>query len=636
MKKFFSNSLNVILTVSLLTVFFIIGFLAYNLLGLGHKDIIVPDFSGKTESDVQTWIYENKISEDKYTFEYEYDEVIPEYYLIYQSVKANDKLKDTISFVFSKGGVPDFNTMNEEEIRKWAQDNDVVLNIDYVYSDTVEKGKVVSQTAVGSEIVKGGIIDVVLSNGPASQADTVIVPDGYIGYTEQDFVKTIQELGLKAVKQDKTYENKSMKDGSVYSYDSTSDGVVFHKGDTVKYYLVKNPDNTVNVPDNFIGLKEADFISKIEALGLKASKQTTTYKSSKYQTGTVYAYDSTSDGIVFKKGDTVKYYLVDNGDGTSDVVVVPDNYIGYTEANFIKAIEALGLKTSKQSKTYKSQKYQTGQVYAYDSTSDGIVFKKGDTVKYYLVDNGDGGSQTSDEVVVPDTYLGYTEANFIKAIEALGLKTSKQSKTYTSQKYQTGTVYIYDSTSDGIKFKKGDTVKYYLVDNGDSNPNPNPNPNPDPTPTVETVTLDNLVGMSEAAAKQNLTNKGLNYTTSSAYSSTVEEGKVISMSPAAGTKVDKGSSVALTISLGVQKASLLAPNFLINNYSASTYQDAVNSLTAYFNGQGFTNVTYQGVSSTKSIGQIVSISVNGDTAYTAGDYPINTPIVVQIVNQILN
>ena len=571
MKKLFSNTLNIILVVGLITVLFIIGFLAFNLLGLGNKDVIVPDFNGKTIAEVETWIKENEISAEKYVFEYQYDETIPENQLIYQSIKANDKLKDKITFVFSKGidpstivvtGVPDFNTMLETEMKKWGEDNSVVMNIDYAYSDTVEKGKVISQTPVGQDFKSGDIIDVLLSKGPASQADTVVVPDTYIGYSEQDFVKTIEELGLKAVKQDKTYENKSMKDGTIYGYDSTSDGITFHKGDTVKYYLVKNTtpvSDTVIVPDTFIGLKEADFIKKIEELGLKASKQSTTYKSSKYQTGTIYAYDSTSDGITFKKGDTVKYYLVDNGDSTSDVVVVPD------------------------------------------------------------------------------TYLGYSEADFIKAIEALGLKAVKQSKTYTSQKYQTGQVYIYDSTSDGITFHKGDTVKYYLVDNGSSSSDPTPTPTP--TPTVEKVTLDNLVGMSEDAAKQNLTNKGLTSSSTQVYSSTVEAGKVISMSPVAGSTVDKGTNVVLTISKGpepIAEASLLAPNFLINNYSKSSYQDTVSALTEYFNGQGFTNVSYSGISSTKSVGEIVSISVNGKTNYSAGNYPVNTPIVVQIVNETLN
>ncbi|MBR3228583.1 MAG: PASTA domain-containing protein, partial [Erysipelotrichaceae bacterium] len=519
----------------------------------------------------------------------------------------------------------------------WADDNKVSVNIDYSYSDTVAKGKVISQSAVSDvELRADEHIDVMISNGKSdgksTDPDAVTVPDSYIGYTEANFIKAIENLGLKAAKQTKTYENAKFADGTVYAYDSSSDGITFKKGDTVRYYLVKNSgqsssDEKVTVPDTYLGYKETDFIAAIEKLGLKASKQSKTYTSKKYATGTVYIYDSTSDGITFKKGDTVKYYLVDNGDGSAEVVV-PDTYLGYKEADFIAAIEKLGLKASKQSKTYTSQNYADGTVYAYDSTSDGITFKKGDIVKYYLVKNS-GSSGSSETVIVPDTYLGYKEADFIAAIEKLGLKASKQSKTYTSKKYATGTVYIYDSTSDGITFKKGDTVRYYLVDNKDG-------AGSSAGSGSTNVTLIDLSGKTLEEAKTWLSNNGLNVTVNEESSSSVQSGKVISMSPSAGTSVKSGSTVTLNVSKGSSSASLLAPNFLISNYSRSTYQDTVDQLTAYFNGQGFTNVTMQGVASTKTIGQIVSVSVNGNSTYTAGDYPLDSKIVVQIVSERVN
>ena len=566
MKKFFSNTLNIVLTISLVAVLACATILAFNLLGIGKgKEVIAQDLTGKTVTEVQEWISSSKLSEDKYSFIYEYDDVIPENVLIYQSVKEGDVIKDNISFVFSKGmdpekivknkiTVPDFSAFTEEEIRNWGDVNKVTMNIDYVYSDTVAKGSLISQSiAAEGEVEESGSIDIVLSNG---------------------------------------------KSGG-------------------------NTDNTIKVPDTYLGYTEANFIKAIEALGLKPVKQSKTYKNPSYKNGTVYSYQSSSDGIIFKKGDTVKYYLVDNGSEADETVTVPDSYLGYTEANFIKAIEALGLKASKQSKTYTSQRYATGTVYAYDSSSDGITFKKGDTVKYYLVDNGD--STEEETVIVPDSYIGYTEANFISAIKALGLNPVKQTKTYTSQRYATGTVYAYDSTSDGITFKKGDNVKYYLVDNGSGGSGSGS--------SSTNVTLANLVGKTQSEAESYLSSNGLNANITTAYSSSVAAGNVISMNPAAGTSVAAGSTVTLTISSGVETAPILAPNMLISNYSKTTYQDTVNALNGYFSAAGFTNVNYTGVSSTKSIGQIVSISVNGNTSYSAGNYPTNVSINVEIVNE---
>ncbi|MBR2577949.1 MAG: PASTA domain-containing protein [Erysipelotrichaceae bacterium] len=566
MKKFFSNKINILLTVCLVCVLACVSVLAFNLLGIGKgKEVIAQDFTGKTVSEVMEWINTSKLPENRYSIIYEYDEEIPENVLIYQSVKEGDVIREGISFVFSKGAdpstakktvtVPDFSALSEEEIKKWGEDNKINVSIDYAYSDSIDKGKLISQSvAANGEVEENSSIFIVISNGKSdsSGTDIITVPDSYLGYKEADFIKAIQNLGLVPSKQSKTY---------------------------------KNPN---------------------------------------YKNGTVYSYQSSSDGIRFKKGDTVKYYLVDNGDA-EDVISVPDSYLGYKEADFIKAIEALGLKTAKQSKTYTSTRLATGTVYAYDSSSDGIIFKKGDTVKYYLVDNGDG-SQDDTTVIVPDDYIGYSEANFITAIKDLGLNPVKQTKTYTSTRLATGTIYAYDSTSDGITFKKGDNVKYYLVDNHDSGSS-------EPDMGTTDVTLANLVGKTQSEAESYLSKNNLQVNINRAYSSTVAAGNVISMSPSAGTTVKSGSTVTLTISQGVETASLLAPNMLISNYSRSTYQDTVNALSEYFSSAGFTNVSYSGVKSTKSIGQIISIAVNGNSSYSAGEYPKNTNITVEIVNE---
>ncbi|MBQ3419980.1 MAG: PASTA domain-containing protein, partial [Erysipelotrichaceae bacterium] len=204
-------------------------------------------------------------------------------------------------------------------------------------------------------------------------------------------------------------------------------------------------------------------------------------------------------------------------------------------------------------------------------------------------------------------------------------KASKQSQTYTSSKYQTGTVYAYDSTSDGITFKKGDTVKYWLVKNND-------------TPQIETVTISSLIGKSKAEAQNYCNNNGLTANFVDAYSDNIAEGRVISTNPSAGTTIEKGKSITITISLGpnIQKAYILKADFLSNNYSGSTFEETKNALSGYFAEQGFTNVSYVGIKSDKTIGRITAISVDGNTSYNAGEYPINTPIVVSIVSERLN
>lgn len=84
------------------------------------------------------------------------------------------------------------------------------------------------------------------NNQSNNQKIKVEVPDTYLGYKENDFIKAIKALGLKPVKQDYTYEDVSYENGTVYSYNSSSDGKTFYEGDEVKYWLVDNTKAIIN------------------------------------------------------------------------------------------------------------------------------------------------------------------------------------------------------------------------------------------------------------------------------------------------------------------------------------------------------------------------------------------------------
>ena len=71
-----------------------------------------------------------------------------------------------------------------------------------------------------------------------------------------------------------------------------------------------------------------------------------------------------------------------------------------------------------------------------------------------------------------------------------------------------------------------------------------------------------------------------------------------------------------------------------NYYSASdtfdgTKQTILNALGA------LQNLTFQAVTSTsgEAVGQITKITVGGDESYSAGNYTIDTPVVVYIVSK---
>ena len=69
----------------------------------------------------------------------------------------------------------------------------------------------------------------------------------------------------------------------------------------------------------------------------------------------------------------------------------------------------------------------------------------------------------------------------------------------------------------------------------------------------KTVSVPGVIGMSSSSAASTIRNRGLKVSISKKYSSSVEEGKVISQSPDSGTQVEKGTIVTIVVSRGEKK-----------------------------------------------------------------------------------
>ena len=95
-------------------------------------------------------------------------------------------------------------------------------------------------------------------------------------------------------------------------------------------------------------------------------------------------------------------------------------------------------------------------------------------------------------------------------------------------------------------------------------------------------------------------------------------------------------SLAISNSEGEKKSTILSADKLISYYSTSSYDETASKIKKYFADGGFTNITTTGISSTKSVGQILSVSVDGNKSYTQGSYSLNTPISVEISNELKN
>lgn len=205
-------------------------------------------------------------------------------------------------------------------------------------------------------------------------------------------------------------------------------------------------------------------------------------------------------------------------DGEKEVTV--PSVLGMSEINAKAALSDMGL-GFKNGGEESSDKYKEGEVCA-QSQSEGKKVAEG-TVITVKISSGQG------EIEVPDV-VGQTESAAEQMIRDKGFGTPVKEYEYSDSVAQ-GTV-ISQSPEGGGHGKPDDTITI-KVSQGKENSK---------VPSVS--------GMTEADATAALQGAGFTVTTQQAYSDTVEEGFVVSQSPAANEYADKGATVTLTISQG--------------------------------------------------------------------------------------
>ncbi|MCZ0703056.1 serine/threonine-protein kinase [Natronobacillus azotifigens] len=155
-------------------------------LGLDPEETIpLPDFSEMTQSDAEVWIAEHQA--ENLNLVSEYSDNVESGAFIKLVIRDSDideaeyRRKDSATVYYSRGeevfekniSVPDFSESTKEEVQQWADTNEIALTFEEKDSNTVEVGKVISQSIEAEEkIAKKDEMKVVLSLGKA-----VVVPN---------------------------------------------------------------------------------------------------------------------------------------------------------------------------------------------------------------------------------------------------------------------------------------------------------------------------------------------------------------------------------------------------------------------------------------------------------------------------
>ncbi len=151
--------------------------------------IEMPNFVGKTQSDIAQWVTQQGIERNGIVFDEEYSMEYDEDVIMSQSVDAGTMVKKDvkINFVMSLGAdpdepieVPDIMGMSQSELNAWKEENKLNnTRITTAYSDTVADGQVISFNFRGceaEEFTRGCTLNISVSKGPAP-AGTVVISD---------------------------------------------------------------------------------------------------------------------------------------------------------------------------------------------------------------------------------------------------------------------------------------------------------------------------------------------------------------------------------------------------------------------------------------------------------------------------
>ena len=220
----------------------------------------------------------------------------------------------------------------------------------------------------------------------------------------------------------------------------------------------------------------------------------------------------------------VAFALLSRGSGD---ITVP-NVVGKTQAEATAAITSAGLQVGNITEAY-DEKVEAGKVISQDPKGE---TKANDGAKVNLVI-----SQGGEQVTVPDLE-NMTAKEARAALQKLGLKDASGTAEY-SDSIDKNHVARQEPAA-GSKVSKGATITYYL------------------SAGKEGKDVPDVKGKSEGDAMAILQNAGFKVTTQYESSSTVDQGKVISQTPEAGSSQKEGDTINLTVSTGKSTHSVSA------------------------------------------------------------------------------
>ena len=209
--------------------------------------IEMPDFVGKTKTDVAAWVKQQGIEATGVVFDDTYDFDVDEGQIISQNVNAGKKVKNNVklNFVLSLGpdpdekiSVPNLDGMTKEDIQDWIATNKLLkTKISTSYNEEVAEGEVIDYSYTGCEadsFTRGCNLKVNVSKGPAPAGKVTVEDFEKKPYANVEAWAKSKKIELNKVEQ---YSEKIEKDYVISQ--SVASGKTMKEGDTLTVVVSK-------------------------------------------------------------------------------------------------------------------------------------------------------------------------------------------------------------------------------------------------------------------------------------------------------------------------------------------------------------------------------------------------------------
>ena len=248
-----------------------IAAIVFSVLGGGKNEISVPDVSNLSESAARSKLQEAGLKAAGQTEEITSDK-IPEGKVVKTNPEAKaivQKGREVVLYISTGGRKIKMKDYTDMEYKEAVE---ALVKLDFKeskikkkeeYSDTVEKGKIISQTPeANSEVTPDKTsVKFVVSKG----AKPIKISD-YVGMTINEALLDLANNGINESQVKQTQQESDKEAGTILSQ-TPSDGSSVTPGKTMINFVVSSGPNEVSVPD-FTGMSKSEVQSAAKEAGL--------------------------------------------------------------------------------------------------------------------------------------------------------------------------------------------------------------------------------------------------------------------------------------------------------------------------------------------------------------------------------